>query len=81
MAAVATRGSQGSWVPPAIEVARTDTAAVPVRRPTRSGDGFGGDSLPLQRQVRTTAQELMGASFGDQGVQPRLSEAITPEAF
>ena len=31
--------SGSRWVPPAIEVAWTDTAAVPVRRPTRSGDG------------------------------------------
>ena len=29
--------SGSRWVPPAIEVAWTDTAAVPVRRPTRSG--------------------------------------------
>ena len=31
--------SGSRWVPPAIEVAWTDTAAVPVRRPTRSGGG------------------------------------------
>ena len=29
--------SGSRWVPPAIELAWTDTAAVPVRRPTRSG--------------------------------------------
>ena len=31
--------SGSRWVPPAIEVAWTDNAAVPVRRPTRSGGG------------------------------------------